>query len=119
MKLDEFISETIKSVIKGLDDCKEFAIEHNARINPRFRPKNDSNENYIFYNEEEGAVKVSKVDFDVAVTVTEKEENGINAGISVYGIGLGAKTKGTEENKTISRINFSVDIALPNTDYKL
>ena len=119
MKLDEFISETIKSVIKGLDDCKEFAIEHNARINPRFRPKTNSDENYIFYNKEEGAVKVSKVDFDVAVTVTEKEENGINAGISVYGIGLGAKTKGTEENKTISRINFSVDIALPNTDYNL
>jgi hypothetical protein len=118
MKLDEFISETVKSVIKGLDDCKEFAIEHNARINPRVRPKK-SDENYIFYNKEEGAVKVSKIDFDVAVTVTEKEENGIKAGISVYGIGLGAKTKGTEENKTISRINFSVDIALPNTDYNI
>lgn len=118
MKLDEFISETIKAVIKGLDDCKEFAIQHNARINPRFNPKN-SDENYIYYNKENGAVKVSKVDFDVAVTVTEKEENGINAGISVYGIGLGAKTKGTEENKTISRINFSVDVALPNTDYNL
>ena len=111
MKLEEFISETLKSVIKCLDDCKEFAINTMQGLILGL------DLNYIFYNNEEGAIKISKVDFDVTVTVTEKEENGIKAGISICGIGLGAK--GTEENKTISKINFSVDIALTNTVYNL
>lgn len=115
MKLDEFITESLNSIIKGVEDSKEYAISKNARINPRLGKWDYEKTLTTYYKNEDGAIEISKIEFDIAVTTSEKEENGIKAGISVYGIGIGGKTQGTEENKTVSRIKFNVSLAMPNT----
>lgn len=54
------------------------------------------------------------IDFDVAVTVTEKAEKEGGAAISVAGVfGLGGKASAASETSSISRIKFSVPIVYP------
>ncbi|WP_445749992.1 hypothetical protein [Polaribacter sp.] len=115
MKLDKFISESLNSIITGIKNSKEFALQNGAIVNPRIGNWDNQKILTTYYKNEDGAIEISKVEFDIAVTTSEKEENGINAGISVYSFGLGAKSKETEENKSISRIKFHVRLAMPST----
>jgi hypothetical protein len=62
---------------------------------------------------------VEKVNFDVAITVTEGEEKEGRAGLRVYGIGAGVGSKGSKGSETVSRIQFCVPLVAPTTPVKL
>ncbi|MBU2527236.1 MAG: hypothetical protein KKC03_11610 [Bacteroidetes bacterium] len=115
MELDKFISKSLKSIIKGIKDSQDFANENGARINPHVGKWDfDKNETTYFGNEE-GARAVSKIDFDVAVTISNSQETGGEGGINVYSLKLGGKLSDTEINESVSRIKFSLNVALPNS----
>ena len=112
MNLDEFISGTLKAIIKGVKDSQQFATDNGARVNPiRFQSKETE---FVFFNKEEGVRQLSKINFDIAVTVSNQSESGIGGGITVFAANLGGKKMDTEMNQTISRIKFDVDVALPH-----
>jgi len=101
MKLQEFVSETLKEIIAGVKEAKSFAASQGAMVNPPIdrggRPAN----------------LIKDVEFDVAVISTEGTETKKGAGIFVAGIGVGAKGKVDMSNSTVSRIKFSVPVILP------
>jgi len=55
MELDKFITASLNSIIKGINDSKEFAIENGARINPHIGKWDFEKTMTTYYGKEEGA----------------------------------------------------------------
>jgi predicted ATPase len=110
MDLKEFVSETLRQIVDGINDAQQLTPPKGAVIVPYYE-------------------KLEKVEFDVAVTVIEGTETSGKAGISVWSIGAGVSGKSESSTSTLSRIRFSVAVELPkgnqepprqmraNTDY--
>ena len=117
MELDKFITETLKSVIKGIKESQEFAKENGARINPHLLSSSSSkNKPYTFYGKEEGARLVSEIDFDIAISSSNEQENGVKGGINVMSVNFGGNLSDKDVKGTVSRIKFSVNVVLPNVE---
>ena len=100
MKLQDFVSETLKEIIAGVKDVKSFASSQGAEVNPSI----GSRKNFSL---------IKDVEFDVAVTSTEESESKKGAGILVAGFGIGIKGKSDLLSSTVSRIKFSIPVILP------
>lgn len=114
MQLDEFISETLKAIIKGTKDSQEFAKQSRAIVNPRI-PGPTGRPNLIRMEADEDNSVISSIEFDVAVTASSKQESGISGGINVLSINLGGKKEDTDLHQTVSRIKFTISVALPSS----
>jgi hypothetical protein len=113
VQLDEFVSESPKAIIKGVNDAQEFAKENDATINPN-KPGNwTTSSKYITTGQDEAAV-VSVIDFDVAVMASDKQDSGISGGISVLSFNVGGKSSVADLSQTVSRIKFQIEAVLPN-----
>ena len=112
MNLDEFVSETLKAIIKGVKESQDFAKENGARVNPT-RVSSDPVSG-VYYYKEEGLRVTTNIEFDVAVTASTSKESGVNAGIKVWAANLGGKINDTDSHETISRVKFHISVALPS-----
>ena len=116
MELATFISETIKGIIKGVKDSQEFAKKNHAKVNPNLERNNISDRRVSFNDKKDGARSVSDIQFDIAVTVSNKKENGVGGEIKIFSVELGGKKSTNENNEIVSRIKFEVPIVLPDID---
>jgi hypothetical protein len=57
--------------------------------------------------------RVKEVNFDIAVTATDKLEGQVGGGIKVFALDFSGKGSTATENSTVSRISFSVTILPP------
>ena len=114
MQLDEFISKSLKSIIKGTKEAQIFAKENGAIINPYVGKWDYDKIRTTYYEDKDGAIEVSKIDFDIAISISNTQETGGEAGINVYSLKLGGKASDKETNESISRIKFSLTAMLPN-----
>lgn len=113
MKLYEFITDSLKSIIKGIKESQEFAKANGAGINPEIG-KWDFNKAMTTYDgNKDGARAISTIDFDIAVTTSNTKESGGESGINVYSLKLGGKLSDTDKNESVSRIKFTVNVAFP------
>lgn len=112
MNLDEFISETLKAIIKGVRDSQEFAHENGARVNPI--RKHEINTKTIYYKNEDGMRALTDIDFDIAVTASNQQGSGIDGGIKVFSVSLGGKLEDKNIHETVSRVKFNVGVVLPS-----
>jgi hypothetical protein len=111
MLLDEFVSESLKAIIKGITDAQEFAKSKDATINPIKRTAYSATHIEIGNGQH---VVLSSVDFDVAVTAANKQESGLSAGISVFSLNLGGRKSDSQQNQIASRIKFNIEVLLPS-----
>ena len=118
MELEKFISESIKSIIKGIADSKDFAIEYGARVNPEMQVHNKDQEMFILYKGKNGGKTVTKLDFDIAVTATNESTSGGSGSINEFDGKIGGKLEGTEKFENISRLKFTLNVVLPYTKEK-
>ena len=118
MKLDEFISETIKSIIKGVSESQKYASENGAIVNPNVSYKDIDNTMVSYLKDRDGASKVYNIDFDISVVTSENKEKEGGASINVYSLKAGGGVSKKENNENISKINFSVNIVLPTINEK-
>lgn len=116
MLLDKFISETLTSIIKGINEAQDFAKDNNAFVNPDIQKWDLDKMITIGYKTRDGFSCVSKIDFDIAVTVSNTNESNLGGGINVYSLKLGADKSKADTNEIVSRIQFSVNVALPSTE---
>lgn len=115
MELDEFISGTIKSIIKSITDMKDFAEINGALINPiLMENKYDENTSIWRKDGKDGRRSLSKIDFDIAANASSEEGSRIGGGLKIQVLNIGASSTNTETNQTTSRIKFSLNIALPH-----
>jgi len=116
MELDIFITETLKSIVKGISDSQEFAIEHGARINPHVGKWDKEKVMTSYIGNEEGIRPVTTINFDIAVTATAHQEIGGQGGINVLSVKLGGQLSDKTSNESVSRIQFSVNAILPSVN---
>lgn len=94
MELDEFVRRTIEQVITGVSQACKHAKENGAMITSN---------------------RLQPIEFDVAVTTTEGSESKKSGGIAVWGLGLNAQGRNEMTNSSVSRIKFTVMVALPTS----
>lgn len=106
MELKEFVAETLVAIQEGVAEAIRRADEMKVvgRINPVWR--GDEKIDWKEY--------VQPVEFDVAVTTTDKSAAGGKAGIKVFSIAdVNAEGSKSWEHSTVSRIKFSIPISPP------
>ena len=103
MDLREFVKETLVQISMGVQDAitahqsTEGAV---GAINPVWGPDASAI----------SAEHAQKVEFDVAVTVTDKWADRGKAGLKVFSFELGAEGNKSAEHSTVSRVKFTVPI---------
>lgn len=97
MELDEFVKKTILSIVKGVGEASQ-------KIDESFPEKevvvNSQNKDSW------GDYNTQLVDFDIAITASDKLEGSGQAGIKVIGI----QGKQSFENSEATRIKFSIPV---------
>ena len=114
MELDKFITETLNAVVKGVKNSQDFAKENGARINPHVGKWDLDRTKFTFFGKEEGARTISSIEFDVAISSSNEQENGIKGGINVMSLNFGGNVSDKDAKETVSRIKFAIDVVLPN-----
>jgi hypothetical protein len=107
MELREFVAETLLAIQEGIAEAIRRADENGTlgRINPVWQG-DDEKSDWKEY--------VQPVEFDVAVTTTDKSAAGGKGGIKVLSFAeLGAEGSKSSERSTVSRIKFSIPISAP------
>jgi hypothetical protein len=107
MELQEFVAESLTAIIEGVAaairdaDAKKLI----GKVNPAFASGSEP-PNWESY--------VQKVEFDVAVTATERSGVSGKGAIKVYSFAeLGGDRSSSAENSTVSRIKFTIPLSLP------
>ena len=103
MDLREFVKETLIQITMGVQDAITVHSDMDGAlgvINPVWGPDASAI----------SAEHAQKVEFDVAVTVTDKMGGSGKASIKVLSFELGAEGNKSIEHSTVSRVKFSVPI---------
>src|SRR5579864_9190809 len=106
MELREFVAETLVAIQEGVADAIRRADENKTigRINPVWQ--GDEKIDWKEY--------VQSVEFDVAVTTTDKSAAGGKGGIKVLSaVALGSEGSKSWDHSTVSRIKFGIPISAP------
>jgi hypothetical protein len=111
MELDDFISQSLLQIIRGVRAAKDSDADHKHLIAPQM--KRDGGP------DKEDAVAIAGrfdwgflVSFDVAVSVSSKSDNTGKASIQVFGFGGAmAGVQSASANEVVSRIKFRVPVA--------
>jgi len=113
VELKEFVAESLKQIIDGVQTAQAYAEQKNATVNPSGLYETQGH--YEVNNEEPNSnFPIAQfIEFDVAVTVTEGKEAKAGIGIFAAAIGAGTQAKVEDANMMLSRIKFSVPILLP------
>lgn len=116
MKLQEFVSETLREVIAGVKEAQAYAKDNGAVINPEPEHlvlEKDRYVNIMVAPQSWVCTPIEDIDFDVAVTSTDTSETQAGVGIFVAALALGVKDKSDIVNSCVSRVKFSIPLALP------
>ena len=119
MNLKEFIKETITEISNAITECNTELSGNGTVVNPRHVHGAEKGFDKIYgYMADKDSVSkyrrpVHLVNFDVAVTATDKTGTKGGIGIAVGCIGLGTQGKSEAENISFSKLTFSIPVALP------
>ena len=116
MELDKFITETLNAVVKGVKNSQDFAKENGARINPYIGKWDFDKTKTTYFGREEGARAISSIEFDIAISSSNEQENGIKGGINVMSVNFGGNLSDKDIKGTFSRIKFNINVVLPNVE---
>ena len=104
MELEKFIAESLEAIVKGLDEA-------NVKLAPLGACVNAWDQTDVLVGGE--TCRINDVNFDIAVTVSKKSET--EGKISVFSIG-GAGGNIANGNEQVSRLSFSLKVAIPVKD---
>lgn len=106
MELEKFIAESLESIVKGIDKANE-------KLAPMGACVNAWDQTDVLVGGE--TCRINDVNFDIAVTVSEKSET--DGKISVFSVG-GVGGNISNGNEQVSRLSFSLRVAIPVKDLK-
>ena len=106
MELKDFITATLTEIQSGVQAAIDSTIKNKVggAINPCWGGTKDIS-----------VSQIQKVQFDIAVTVSDKTAGSAEAGIKVVGIKIGGSGSEATETSNVSRIQFSIPIVPPVT----
>lgn len=108
MDLRKFIAETLTQIIGGINDAQQNMLEFQKDEN------SDYTAPYVNPNPaSDHSKKLSDIEFDVAVTVSDGKSAEGGGGLSVMGVSIGGKGASEQTNSSVSRIKFSIPVSYP------
>ena len=114
MELKDFVSESIKQIIDGVNEAKRYAGENGGMINPRRWGWNSTNVQAKFDRTTGAAIET--IEFDVAVTAIDGTKTKGGIGVFMGAVGIGSQGQSENSHSSVSRLKFSVPVVLPVTD---
>lgn len=116
MELKEFIKTAITDITDAVSELQA-GLDNGAIVNPSL-PNPVANTTVIDPNNERINKLISKIDFDVALTVgdIEAKEAGGKLGIQILSAKIGGEKQTSIEN--VSRMTFSIPVVLPTVHVK-
>lgn len=119
MNLEDFIAQSLSQIAKGIDKANEELKDSLAIVSPRGVTEVQRESRYGTLRVAENAyLKVHEINFDVAVTAAEGSEVKGGLGITVGAVSIGGLGKENQTNTSVSRIQFSVPMVLPQSEIK-
>ena len=113
MELQEFVKETLSQISQGVKDAQDSVRDTGGYVNPAVTYAQGKPE-LIYFGETAQGHHTFLVDFDVAVTVAEKNAAEGGAKLAVASLfSVGGSGSSNAENTTTSRVKFKVPLALP------
>ncbi|NOV32583.1 hypothetical protein [Methylomonas sp. ZR1] len=112
MELKEFIGQALVGLIQGVLDAQNSLGVNGKYINPQLATQQGVLEKNGKIVSRDGEL-VQSVEFDVAVTATEGKGTKGGIGVVVGNFTLGSQGQSSAEISAVSRIKFSVPVALP------
>jgi hypothetical protein len=108
MDLESFIAETLRQIVKGVKTAQSHVDCKGARINP------DTIENKPAGQTLYRGERIERIEFDVAVTVSEGKEKQGKGSIGVASIlGVAGQASSTASSSSVSRIKFEIPLIFP------
>lgn len=113
MELKDFVSQTLTHIFEGVHNAQKAASDHGGKVNPNFWTISKST--FIGTTGESGGrdQPILMIEFDVAISASDETQSKGGLGIFVGSIGIGGQGSSNSANSQLSRIKFSVPIALP------
>ena len=113
MRLQEFVTESLAEIVRGVRDAQKDPDMADAKINPTRLTLGNKITEASMYDYQLGIV-AQMIEFDVAVTA--EEGKGTKGGIGIFAgaIGLGSQGQSESKNMSVSRLKFKVPLMLPS-----
>jgi hypothetical protein len=108
MDLKDFIKQTLEQIVEGVVEAQSSIQNLGANINPvNFPYTKESKFNHSKFSLPQDVI------FDIALTSTEKNGSSEGVGVFLGSINLGKKNDGSVEEVAITKVRFTVPLALP------
>src|SRR5688572_26901733 len=105
MDIKEFVRNTLVQIVQGVNSANEEIKDAGAKISSK---DIGAIREGLTFNKSTGDL-VNLIEFDIAVTVNEKDIANGGGGIKVAGlINMGGSMQNENSNQSVSRIKFSV-----------
>jgi len=103
MELDEFVTETLNQIIKGVKEAQAIN-KDNINPNVTYMPVVETNSD---------GNMIHNINFDVAVTASDGDSSKAKIGVVSGIFNAGAEGQTETKNSSVTRIKFSVPITYP------
>ena len=111
MERKEFVEETLTDIFLGVAGAQKRITDIGGEINPAVK----TGMNGVVYapDRQTSHKTLCIAEFDVALTVSDKEQKGGKIGVLLWDIGAGGGKSESAEASQVSRVKFSVPYKLP------
>lgn len=109
MDLQEFVHQSLVQIIEGVSSAQEATKERGTIINPQTMAGSELRRTSQGH-------PIVDVELDVAITATSGTETKGGIGVVVGALALGSHGKSDAQDSMVSRIRFTVPVALPKGD---
>jgi len=111
MDLEEFVFVTLGQILSGVEKAQDkYGKLTGPQISPDFHHGGSRGMAPATLTDQYGA-EIERVEFDVALTISESKKTGGGGGIKVFSLGADLKHAQIKETNTVSRVRFSVPVA--------
>lgn len=105
MDLKDFISGSIADIAEAVKTADDTLKEYGGMVNPGTHTDNMAG----------GFVAPrTKLEFDVAITASKKDENGAEAKAKIWVVEASLGGSGEMSSESVSRLSFTIDVVLPH-----
>lgn len=113
MELKNFITETLKQIINGVEEAQKDVQNNGAYINPT----DIVNDNLSSITINDKKIRVSNINFEVEVSTIDESDTTKGVGVYIANFGIGEKKKDNDKAISTNKISFVIPIAFSTVDY--
>jgi hypothetical protein len=115
MELRDFVSETILQIVNGVMDAQSRVDSPGVIISPKISTNLNyaSDHGYLWAGSADKGGYAQILKFDVALTVSEGTDKKAGIGVFAAAVSIGGSGSSSATQSSVSRIQFSVPLVLP------